>query len=872
MFQNNAKRYGISLVMLAVSGLLFLSPATDKIRFSDGWKFYKGDATNAQAATFSDAAWIAVSLPHSVQIELNYRSSTYYLGVCWYRKTFTPDASLQGKKLFLEFGAAMQSAQVWVNGTSKITHVGGYTPFVIDMTNNIQFGTTNVIAIRMDNTANTSIPPGNTDPDFLYFGGLYRDVHIIPMDSLHITNALYAKVAGGGGVFVTYPSVGTSSATVQVVTQVINEYASSKSAVLATSILTAAGTQVATTSTTQTIAAGASASITQTLTVTNPQLWHPDHPNLYVLRSAVSSGTTLVDTLRTTIGIRTIAFSKANGFQINGSRYIFRGANRHQAYPYIGNAVPASGQLRDAQRMKDYGFNFVRMCHYTQSEVFVESCDRLGILGMACLPGWQYFSSATAFTDNSIAAEREMIRYYRNHPSVIMYESMHNESTPTTAFLTSINTAAHAEYPGNQMFTCGEEGNGILDVYIASSQHSVRSYTGTRACEISEYGDWDIGPCVWADPITGCADRIERKDGEASMLTQAYNHYTSLSQNRALSWLTGDALWTVLDYQTWSHGPLTSSGCIDIFRLPKFGAYFFKSQRSPGDTTIAGSKAGPMVFIANYWTASSTRPVTVFSNCDSVALYLNNTLVAKHGPITGTNLEQPPFSFAMASFTSGTLRADGLIGGVVRATHSVSTPGTAAKVVITMDTARIPFLADGADVAIVYASIQDANGTVVPTATNSVTFSITGGSGTLIGNNPVAAEAGIASILLKSSTTAGTITMSGAASGLTSGTETVASVLQTTPTAINYQLPHATTSLPEISPIRQNGTSITISLASAQGKTTGQLFLYNCMGKKIKTWDVSKNNTMISLEKFPQGVYMVKLDNGMATYTKKVAR
>lgn len=323
----------------------------------------------------------------------------------------------------------------------------------------------------------------------------------------------------------------------QVKTNVLNEFKSAKSCVLTTSIVTTAGQQVATQSTTASIAAGASNTFTQSLSVSNPQLWHPDHPNLYVVKSQVFDNTRLADTMSTTIGIRTIAYGKAGGFTINGSRLIFRGANRHQAYPYIGNAVPNSGQYRDAQRLKEYGFNFVRMSHHTQAQSFVDACDKLGILGLACLPGWQHFSSSTDFVNNSIIALRDMVRYYRNHPSVVLWESMHNESTSTAAFLNSAQAAADEEMPGGQMFTAGEESNGILDVYISSSQHGVRSYTGTRPCAISEYGDWDVGPCQYVTPITGCADRVDRSQGEAAMLTQAGNFEDGLSQNRGLSWL-----------------------------------------------------------------------------------------------------------------------------------------------------------------------------------------------------------------------------------------------------------------------------------------------------------------------------------------------
>jgi len=340
------------------------------------------------------------------------------------------------------------------------------------------------------------------------------------------------------------------------------------------------------------IASGASNTFTQSLIVSNPSLWTPSTPSLYRVRSEVfvSGGAAPVDTMSTTIGIRSIAFSKANGLQINGTRTRLRGCNRHMSYPYIGNAVPNSGHYRDALRMKEYGFDFVRMSHYMQAESFVDACDKLGIASMACLPGWQYFSDGQAFRDNSIKALRDMIRVYRNHPSVIIYEAMHNESSPSSTYLKAAQAAAHEEYPGNQMFTCGEEDGDILDVYMSSAQHNVRNYTGSRPCVISEYGDWEHG-CVWASakPITGCQCRIERSAGEASLRAMATTRANDLSLNRACSWFTVDGVWTIFDYQSWSLGPYTASGEMDIFRIPKYPAYSPKSQLAPAGDLIAGT-------------------------------------------------------------------------------------------------------------------------------------------------------------------------------------------------------------------------------------------------------------------------------------------
>ena len=187
-----------------------------------------------------------------------------------------------------------------------------------------------------------------------------------------------------------------------------NEYTGAKTCGVTTSLLNAAGQTVATHASRHNPCGGPLPTFFDTLTVANPQLWNPNTPNLYSVHSVVNNGAVFADSMNTTIGIRTIAFSKANGFQLNGQRFIWRGADRHQSFPYLGNALPNSGQYRDALRMKYYGFNFVRTSHYAHAPLFFDACDRLGILLQPCLPGWQYFQNTTALISYSLAALRDM--------------------------------------------------------------------------------------------------------------------------------------------------------------------------------------------------------------------------------------------------------------------------------------------------------------------------------------------------------------------------------------------------------------------------------------------------------------------------------
>lgn len=852
-----------------VSGMLFTAFAGQDVRLSNAWKFLQADQTGAQAPGFADASWATVYLPHTVREEMNYRTASIYMGYCWYRKTFTPPASYQGKKVFLEFEAAMQTAEVWINGTPLTTHLGGYTPFVYDITNNLTLGSSNVIAVRLNNNPSSSFPPGNPSPDFLYFGGLYRNVWLHVTDSLHITNAIFANIAGGGGIFVTT----SSSGAVTVRTHVLNEHAAAQSCVVTTTILDSNGVTVATNSTSATnINSGSSNTFTQSLNVSGPHLWHPNTPYLYKVRSQVYSGggTTLVDTCTTTIGLRTIAFSHSGGFTINGSRFTWRGCNRHQSYPYIGNAVPNSGNYRDVLRMKEYGYNFVRMSHYTQAESFVSACDRLGVLGMACLPGWQYTGSGN-WQANSVKALQDMIRLYRNHPSVIVYEVVWNE---TYSCNTALNSAAHAE---GSFITCGESSNGTCstcyDVLTSSAQHNCRVFGGGCSSPIimAEHGDWEDG-CVWANPITGCRNRIERSAGEATLLTVATTRSRDLDSNRLFTWISGDAVWTIFDYQSWVNGPYTASGDMDIFRIPKFSGYFMQSQRDPA-VVLPGVNSGPVVHIASYWNSSSSTNVRVYSNCTSVSLSLNGGTAITATRATGTSLEHPIFS-ATVSYAAGTLIANGIISGSVVARDTVITPGAAARVQVVIDTAGLPFMADGSDIAIVYGSIVDANGTVLPTAVNSVTFTATSG-GTLVGTNPVAAIAGIASILLRAGTAGSQIVVTGSTSGgPASGSDTVISHTPPTSGVIEPSRPVKASVPPVPFAISNKGSVLSIQVPSSvmTDRSGAAFILCNAQGKVVGRWNLTKNISQVSVTSLPHGVYFGQISAGTCRYLQKIAR
>ncbi len=733
--------------------------------FNVGWKFYKGPISGDTAGNpaFNDSSWQSVNLPHNPPKGANPYDPLRpgwpdysYEGISWYRRHFTLEESLSGGKIWIEFEAANTVTDVWINGNKLETHYGGYLPFMYDITDSVNFGSTeNVIAVKVDNTDNPDVPIGNSG--WFNWGGLYRDVWLHTTAKLYVTDAVYANTVAGGGIFVTYPVVNSASAQIQIKTQVKNENPTSKTCTVKSFLVDAENRVAAQMSSVQNIPASASGAFTQSALIADPHLWHPHSPYLYTLYTEIYDGSQPVDTVQMRLGIRSVSFSKAGGFKINGQTFRFRGANRLQDFPYIGYAMGNIGQRRDAEKLKEGGFDYIRTAHYPQDPAFMDACDELGILVLNEIPGFQYIGGTT-FKNYSYKDMREMIRRDRNRPCVIAWELSLNETWWTdTDYTPTAVSIGHQEYPGS--YIAGWKDDTQYDIFIATPTAGARTYNGPRPLIVSEYGHWEYGG-------DGCASDVHRgysgskyASGEAAMLAQAANHIDGYSQNLGMSNLCGDGLWAGIDY-----GPYPS-GALDLYRLPKFSYYFWKSQRDP-DITFPGLDCGPMVFIANYWQSASPLPVTVYSNCQQVRLYLNGALLSVQSPDPGTNLPHPPFTFSGLTWASGTLRAEGLINGQVAAEHSVRTPGTARSLSVALDAKDIP--ANGSESIFVYASILDNNGTLVPSASNSVTFSVTGPA-SLVGPAVVKAEAGVAAALVRVTDVPGLIMISASARNLASG-------------------------------------------------------------------------------------------------------
>jgi beta-galactosidase len=725
--------------------------------FDQNWRFLRTDVPAAAQPSFDDQQWEPVTLPHPARLEALVAGKNHpqWQGLCWYRKTFVLPQVAAGKTVILRFEGAMNLAEVWVNGQSAGKFMGGYLPYVMDITRLTKPGDKNVVAVRLDNRDNPITGPKPlVDLDFNLYGGLYRPVHLVIKDPLHITDPILADQPASGGVFVTFPEVSKETATVKVQTHLRNTDTRARRFIAKTTLLDANGQPgAAFESPAAELSAGADCEVVHELRVAQPNLWAPNSPYLYRVRTEIVADRKVIDAEETRVGIRHIEITKG-GFRINGEHLFLRGCNRHQEYPYLGNALSDAAQYRDALKIKEAGFDYVRLSHYPQSPAFLDACDELGLVVMNCLMGWQYFGKDPAFAELKYRETRQLIRRDRNHPSVILWEVSLNESDMPKPFIAKTHALAHEEYPGDQMFTCGWTKG--YDVFIQARQHGGCKKVKDQPCVVSEYGDWEyfaqnagLEQGQWKDLQP--AERNSRQlrgDGEVRLLQQALNFQEAHNDNLKTP-AFGDGIWVMFDYNRGYAPDIEASGVMDIFRLPKFGYWFFRSQRDPGEL-IAGQPVGPVVFIANHWTPDSPREVRVFSNCEEVALHLNGKLIERRKPDASrlsTHVKQAPFTFNLDHFAAGTLKAVAFRGGREVATHERRTPGNPVALVLRFDLSGQPFATTGKDAVFCHLDLQDEHGQTHPASTRPVFFGVTGAA-QLAGHNPILSEAGTATILL----------------------------------------------------------------------------------------------------------------------------
>jgi len=303
------------------------------VNFNREWTFHLGDVSGAEAAAFDDTTWDNANLPHSFSTPY-FAADRFYVGYGWYRKHFDVPEAWSGKRVNLEFDGVFQVAEVFINGRRIGEHKGGYIGFTFDITDAVKTGD-NVVAVRVNNIWDPRLAP--RAGEHVFSGGIYRNVRLVVTAPIHV--AWY-------GTFVTTPQVSKKSATVNVKTEVVNDSKTAKSVTVKIHIEDANGNTVAQMDSTQTIAASATDVFDQTSEpVANPNLWSPEHPNLYSVKTVVLDGGKPVDDYISPLGFRWFKFTADQGFFLNGEHFYFKGANVHQDHAGWDDTVVLEGDV-----------------------------------------------------------------------------------------------------------------------------------------------------------------------------------------------------------------------------------------------------------------------------------------------------------------------------------------------------------------------------------------------------------------------------------------------------------------------------------------------------------------------------------------------
>lgn len=736
--------------------------------FDLGWKFLKGDADGGQRPDFADKGWRDVDLPHDWSIEGPFDEHAAaggagaYLptGIGWYRKNFRLSEAQREKIITLEFDGVYQNSEVWINGVCLGLRPYGYVPFVYELTPHLRFNGENIVAVRVDNSRQTN--------SRWYSGsGIYRHTWINATNPLRVAQ---------WGTFVTTPRITKSAATVQVISKILNGLKSDELCTLGTSILDRSGHEVQSSETSRSIAQGSEYEFDQQLVLEQPRLWSPSDPYLYTARTIVHTGDRVVDVYDTPFGIREAVFDVNRGFMLNGEHIKLNGVCLHHEAGSVGAAVPEAVWKRRLETLREMGCNAIRTSHNPYAAEFLDLCDRMGFLVMAeAFDEWRVPKGhvgngySVYFNDWYERDLDNILRRDRNHPSIVLWSAgneIGDQSEPNGAeTLRELLRVFHREDPTRPVTagcdriasdpatnTARPEFLAALDIvgynYVdrwherAEKYYSIdreafpqRRFIGTESSGMGTIrGDYSS---LFHDP--GQRNH-QRRMFEGNVDINVENLWKFV---RTYDYVAGDFMWTGIDYLGESFWPMKSAfaGVIDTCGFKKDGFYFYQSQWTEK----------PMLHLCPHWSWQGREgqviPVTCYTNCDTVELFLNGRSLGIKGyqfprlGMEGSYGNFPERAKALRTtgdlhlswdvpYEAGTLRAVGMKDGKASATEEISTAGAPATLSLSVDRARLD--ADRRDVAHLVVEVLDARGHIVPMADNLVEFALEG-EGKLIG-------------------------------------------------------------------------------------------------------------------------------------------
>lgn len=561
-----------------------------------GWKYSEVCTDEMLLAGYDDSAFETVDIPHAnKEIPYNYFDESIFQFVSCYRKYFKlpEEAYLPGKKVFLRFEGAANFAEVFINGKLAGSHKDGYTPFALDITPYINKNR-NVIAVRLDSTERPEIPPFGNVVDYLVYGGIYREVSIEILDEIHIED-----------IFVRTPVVEAPKK------ELLADITFSQKINGEISLALCKDGKVISE---KTCKADDAKVMRIKWAIPGVELWQPEKPVLYTLKVRFAD-----DEKEVRFGFRTCKFTR-KGFYLNGKKIKLRGLNRHQSYPYVGNAMPASAQIADAELLKyKLGCNFVRTSHYPDSVHFLNRCDEIGLLVFTEMPSWQFLGEGE-WRQVCLENIQSMVLRDRNHPCVVLWGVRVNEGNDCDEFYTETNALAHSLDDSRQ--TGGvrnfPRSHLLEDVYT----YNDFSHSGGPIALLPPDLVAGIRAPYLVTEYNGHMYPTKSFDREEIRREVALRHARVQNKSYSSDRYCGATAWCMADYNTHkdfgSGDRICYHGVTDMFRVPKLSAAVYASQqdKSPvlevSSSMDVGEHPGAIV-----------GQIYIFTNCDYVKIYKN---------------------------------------------------------------------------------------------------------------------------------------------------------------------------------------------------------------------------------------------------------
>jgi beta-galactosidase len=693
------------------------------------WRYSPTATPASRARDFDDSRFARVTVPHTnLREPWHSFDEKSYEFVSVYRRRFRLPASARRQRVFVDFEGVMTASTVWLNGVRLGEYKGGFTPFSFELTPHVDFDRDNVLVVEVDSTERPDIPPFGYEVDYLTFGGIYREVSLRIVSHTSIEN-----------IFAQPKNVLSGKPTLDVQCFLESDTYSLQGGLTLEAALYD-GERMVAKNAIKVQGGEDSPNWLSTLHLDNLgaiELWNLRSPKLYRVEVRLLRGTELLDHDTRRIGFREARFTP-QGFSLNGTVVKLRGLDRHQTFPWVGQAMPARVQRQDALILrKNLKCNIVRTSHYPQSRHFLDACDEIGLLVLEEIPGWQHIGDL-AWQDLAVDNVDRMIRRDWNHPSIILWGVRINESLDSHDFYTRTNAMAHQLDPTRQT-------GGIR--YFQESEFLEDVFT------MNDFG-WPLKapnhPLYLNTEFVGHTFPTKTIDNVERLREHTIRHARTHDQLASDPQYAGGIAWCAFDYNT--HGNFGSGdricyhGVTDIFREPKPAAGFYRSQCDPDEEIV--------LVPAFHWARGDESigfsMAMVCSNCDHLKFYVGDKLVAEADPDRKQfpHLKYAPFSVDAHDVRVGwdDLRIDGYIQGKKVISRSMSGKGIDQKFTLLPDDATL--LADGADTTRVVLRVTDEFDAIRPFANDAIRFELTGPA-QLIGDNPFSLIGGTGAVWIR---------------------------------------------------------------------------------------------------------------------------